>query len=150
MNFLKPLLKITDLFREKKSRSTRKTKSIKSSQRKKISKKKVLKRVSAKRKKTTKKKAFVKKAAPPKKPKGLLVGTITHYYPKVHAAVLNVLKPISLADRLHIKGKHTDFKFKVKSMQINLIPIDSAKKGEEIGLEVPSEVRERDQVFLIT
>ena len=87
---------------------------------------------------------------PKKKPKSALgkpVAEVTHYFPKVGAGVLKVEKEIRVGDKVRFKGSTTDFKQIVKSMEINRIPIDFAKPGEEIGLEVKKRVRQGDRVF---
>ena len=121
-------------------------------------------------KKPAKKKAIVKKPAvkskkktakakkqPAKKissvPKGASleeVGIITHYFPKVDAAVLNLTKgTLSVGDKIVIKGHTSDFKEKVESIQLDHSPIQNAEQGMEIGLKVKSKVREHDVVYKI-
>ena len=121
-------------------------------------------------KKPAKKKAIVKKPAvkskkktakakkqPAKKissvPKGASleeVGIITHYFPKVDAAVLNLTKgTLSVGDKIVIKGHTSDFKEKVESIQLDHSPIQNAEQGMEIGLKVMSKVREHDVVYKI-
>jgi hypothetical protein len=99
-----------------------------------------------------------KKAAAPKKkttsiPKGASleeVGIITHFFPKVDAAVLKLTKStLSVGDSILIKGHTSDFKEKVASIQLDHAPIQDAEKGMEIGLKVKSKVRENDVVYKI-
>ena len=114
-------------------------------------KKKVVRKKSVKR--VIKKKAPAKKPAlkkrPAKKGQANLVGEITHYFPQVRAAVLKVKIPLAKGDMVQVKGHTTDFKQKVTSMQIERVPIDAAKKGDEIGLLVDSRVRRGDKVTKI-
>lgn len=80
--------------------------------------------------------------------KPILLGEITHYFPQAKAGVVKVGKMnIKVGDPIWIRGETTNFKQMVKSMQINRIPIDEAKPGEEIGIEVKSRVRAGDQVY---
>lgn len=77
-------------------------------------------------------------------------GVITHYFPKVEAAVVKLTKSsLSVGDKIVIKGHTSDFKEKVLSIQLDHAPIESAKKGMEIGLKVKSKVREHDVVYKI-
>lgn len=85
----------------------------------------------------------------PKKIKEKNIGEITHYFPQVRAAVIKLKAPLSIADTIKIKGYTTDFTQDVESMQIDRVPIDSAKKGQEIGLLVNSRVRRHDVVYRI-
>lgn len=121
---------------------------------KKILKKKVLKKKAAKvsRKKPAVRSASVKKVSAKKKiirkPKiaGNVIGAITHYFPKVRAAVIRLKAPLSLGDTVRFKGHTTDFKQNIVSMQIDHVVISEAKKGDEIGLLVNSRVRKHDVV----
>ena len=94
----------------------------------------------------------VKKAAgrAPKVSKGeeVLIGTVSHYFPHVKAGAIIIENgTVALGDTLHIKGHTTDFKQKVKSLQINRVPIEKASKGDEIGILVKSRVRINDRVY---
>jgi len=88
--------------------------------------------------------------AAPKEP-GIRIGEIVHYFPNVHAGVIRVDKTgLRVGDTIVIEGATTKIKQKVKSLQINRIPIDEAKKGEEVGLEVKKRVRGGDVVYKVT
>jgi len=78
------------------------------------------------------------------------VGIITHYFPKVYAAVVKLTKgSLSVGDKIVIKGHTSDFKEKVESIQLDHAPIQKAEQGAEIGLKVKSKVREHDVVYKI-
>jgi len=83
-------------------------------------------------------------------PEEVYVGKITRYFPKVNACAVKVEKTeFKVGDRIHIRGATTDIKMKVRSLQISLIPVDSGRPGEEVGLEVNRRVRENDEVYLL-
>ena len=107
--------------------------------------------VKAKKKTAKAKKQHAKKTS--SVPKGASleeVGIITHYFPKVDAAVLNLTKgTLSVGDKIVIKGHTSDFKEKVESIQLDHSPIQNAEQGMEIGLKVKSKVREHDVVYKI-
>lgn len=113
---------------------------------KKIKKRKVAGRKTVQKKGTKKAKKTkpkkLKKTA--KKEKVAVIGIVTHYFPKVNAAVIKLKKPLAVGDTVVIKGSTTDFKQKIESMQIDHVAISKAKKGDEIGLEVKDRVREHD------
>lgn len=89
--------------------------------------------------------------APVEKPEGIKVGVITHFFPNVRAAIIKVGRgKITAGEQLHFKGPSTDFKIIVKSMQMNRQPIDTAVKGQEIGIQVPDKVREGDEVYKVS
>jgi len=123
---------------------------------KKPAKKKAIRKSSLK-KKVIKKKPVKKtrpkiKAKPKVKPAGKIkkeniIGAITHYFPHVQAAVIKLKAPLSVGDKIKIKGHTTDFTQVIASMQIDRVDITSAKPGDEIGLLVNSRVRQHDKVF---
>ena len=77
-------------------------------------------------------------------------GIITHFFPKVDAAVVKLTKgTISVGDTIVIKGHTSDFKEKVQSIQLDHVPIQDAEKGMEIGLKVKAKVREHDVVYKV-
>jgi len=88
-----------------------------------------------------------KKVLPPVQ--GTIAAEVTHYFPHVNAAVLKVKSPLKVGDNIRIKGHTTDFKETIASMQINHVPINEAKNGDEIGLLVSSRVRIGDIVYKI-
>lgn len=118
-------------------------------QKKRVMKKKVI------RKKVTKKSALkiskkttkgVKKTG---KKEGVVAGIITHYFPHVRAAVIKLKAPLSVGDKIKIKGHTTDFTQIIASMQMDRVDISSAKPGQEIGLLVNSRARQHDLVTKI-
>jgi putative protease len=50
---------------------------------------------------------------------------------------------------IHIKGHTTDFQDTVTSMQIEHQPIQTAKKGDIIGLKVSGKCHEKDIVYKV-
>ncbi len=118
---------------------------------KKVLKKKIIKKKPAKKiapkKKAIRKSAPKKKPVKAKKPKENVIGKVTHYFPKVRAAVIKVKSPISVGDTIKVKGHTTDFTQVITSMQIDRVSITTAKKGDEIGLLVNSRVRKLDLVI---
>ena len=130
-----------------KKKKTKKKKITKSTKKKKAVTKTVKRKAKTKKTKPSKLKSAIKKQKP-SLPAGQIVGTVTHYFPHVQAAVIKLKKPLATGDTVHIKGKTTDFEQKVESMQIDHVPVQKAKKGDEIGLQVTGRVREHDVVIL--
>jgi hypothetical protein len=97
------------------------------------------------RKKVSKSKAKAKAVKKVKQPPA--IGVITHYFPQVRAGVIKLKSSLAVGDVIKIKGHTTDFTQVITSMQINHVPVDSAKKGAEIGLLVNSRVRHNDLVY---
>jgi putative protease len=128
-------------------------KPVKKSIKKKSAPKKIKKRPSVKKglkkpakKPLAKKKSNLKKT---KKPKENSIGIITHYFPHVQAAVIKLKAPLSVGETIKVKGHTTDFTQTITSMQIDRVPVNSAKTGQEIGVLVNSRVRQHDSVYKI-
>jgi len=108
--------------------------------------KKVKKAVKKAKKKVIKKRPVARKKSAAKK-EGNLIGTVTHYFPHVQAAVIKLKGPLAMGDTVKIKGHTTDLTQAVTSMQIDRVVITNAKKGDEIGLQVSSRVRQGDKTY---
>ena len=78
-----------------------------------------------------------------------LIGRVTHYFNKIGVAVVELEDTIKQGDMISIEGKHTNFTQKVESRQIEHKPVESAGKGQSIGLKVNDVVRPGDVVYLV-
>jgi len=130
-----------------KKKKAKKKSVAKKTLKKKATKKRIIKKKAIKQKSVKKvRKALKPKPKAIKKAKKDVLGIITHYFPKVKAAVIKLKAPINVGDKIKFKGHTTDFTQAITSMQIDRVPIQSAKKGQEIGLLVNSRVRQHDTV----
>ncbi len=78
------------------------------------------------------------------------IGRITHYFSRIGVGVLVLTAgELRVGDTIHIKGHTTDFYQKVESMQVEHQPVNTAKKGDSVGLKVIDHVREHDKVFRV-
>jgi len=78
------------------------------------------------------------------------IGEVSHYFPHVKAAAVLITKnSLKVGDEIYIKGHTTDFKEKVDSIQLDHVPIEEGKKGQEIGLLVKLRVRIGDGVYKV-
>lgn len=75
------------------------------------------------------------------------IGIITHFYPKIEVAVINLTAPLKVGDTIAIKGSTTDLEQIVDSMQVEHKNIESAESGNAVGLKVKGKVREGDKVY---
>jgi putative protease len=78
-----------------------------------------------------------------------LVGKITHYYGKINVAIVELSATLKIGDKIHLKGHETDFSQSASSMQIEHQNVNTAKKGEVIGLKIDQKIREGDEVYLV-
>jgi putative protease len=75
------------------------------------------------------------------------VGKVTHYYPKISVAVVDLTAPLKVGDRIRIMGYTTDVEQKVKSIEIEHKRIEEAKSGDSIGIKTKNRVREKDILY---
>ena len=145
---LKKKLSIRRKTKVKKAKKTAKRK-VKNTPKKAVNKlrnkKKTVKKTPVLKKKTAKRTIKLQK----KPSEGKLIGSVTHYFPHVKAAVIKLKEGLSAGEKVKIKGHTTDLMQIVTSMQIDRVGILKAKKGDEIGLQVSSRVRQGDKVFKI-
>ena len=108
------------------------------------------KKKTVKKKKTIKVKKTAKKTPKRLKEKEILTGIVSHYFPHVKAGSIIIKKgTLATGDVIHIKGHTTNFKQKIKSLEINRVSIEKASKGKEIGILVKSRVRINDKVYKV-
>jgi len=77
------------------------------------------------------------------------VGRVTHYYSRIGVAVVKLKAPLSVGDKILIRGSTTNFEQTVDSMQIHHKNIERAEAGQAIGLKVVDRVRPKDIVYKI-
>ena len=78
------------------------------------------------------------------------IGTVTHYYPKAHAAAVELDRgTLHVGDTIHILGPGVDRRERVTSLQIDHTPVDEASAGENVGILVRDFVPRRAEVFLV-
>ena len=75
------------------------------------------------------------------------IGRITHFFSKISVAVVELTTPLTVGDRILVKGPSTDFEQIVESMQIEHKNIQGAEAGQSIGLKLAQQARERDAVY---
>ena len=77
------------------------------------------------------------------------IGVVTHCFNKISVAIVELKAPLSVGDTIHIKGAHDDFTQEVSSMQIEHQNVDSAKKGDLVGIKVSGKVHPHDKVYKV-
>ena len=79
-----------------------------------------------------------------------LIGTISHYFPKLQVGVVKLTAGVKVGDLLRFSGHGADFQQAVTSMQVDHVPVETASPGTEVALKVEQRVREGTQVHRIT
>ena len=76
------------------------------------------------------------------------IGRISHYFGKIQVAAIELTEgSLAVGDTIHIKGHTTDLTEQIESIQIEHDQVQSAKKGDSIGVKVSDHVREHDVVY---
>ena len=76
------------------------------------------------------------------------IGEITHYFGHVEVGVIEISSgELKDGDKIAIRGHTTNIEQEVKSMQIE---VETAKKGDSVGIKVKERVRPGDKVFKIS
>ena len=74
------------------------------------------------------------------------IGKIIHFFPKINVAIIELTEPLSVGDKIWVKGAETDLEQTVESMQIEHQNIQKGEKGQAVGLKVIGRVREADRL----
>ena len=78
------------------------------------------------------------------------IGEVFTYFAKPMVAGIKITEgSLAVGDRILIKGHTTDFEQTVESMQIERESIQSAGKGQDVGIKMKERVRPHDVVYKI-
>ncbi len=76
------------------------------------------------------------------------VGTVTHYYDKIGVAIVELDGTLSVGEKIKfVRGGEDLFEQPVESIQIEHKKLDSAGKGDVVGLKTQEAVKEGTEVF---
>ena len=74
--------------------------------------------------------------------KGKVIGKVSHYFDKIGVAALVLTGPLTVGDTVKI-GDLTQV---ISSMQIERVPVEKAKKGDDVAIKVDQKVKEGEEV----
>jgi len=74
------------------------------------------------------------------------VGKVTHYYNKAGVAIVELEGTLKVGDMVKFQGHGADFEQPADSIQINHEQVQSAGKGDVVGLKVIKEVKEGTEI----
>lgn len=78
------------------------------------------------------------------------IGRVTHYYDKIAVAVVELTANIANGDKIKfVRGGEDVFEQEVDSMQIEHEKVETAKKGNVVGLKVDNPVKEGAEVYKV-
>jgi len=77
-------------------------------------------------------------------------GVVENYYPKQQAAAIRLLEEgLAIGDEILIEGSTTYLKQQVRSLIKKGMLLQTAEKGDEVGLAVDGPVRKNDRIFIV-
>jgi len=77
------------------------------------------------------------------------VGKVLHFFTKISVAVIELSGTLKVGDRIEVEGPNTKLAQNVESMQIEHKPIQSAGKGQSVGMKLSGLAHEGDAVFKV-
>jgi len=75
------------------------------------------------------------------------VGKVSHFFPKISVAVLDLEDTVSVGDKISIENPAGSFEQEITSMQIEHENIEAAEAGQSIGLKVVQKAKEGSKVY---
>jgi putative protease len=78
---------------------------------------------------------------------GELLGKVTHYYDKIHVAVIRLDRRLQVGERVHFLGRTTDFEQTVASMQVEHQAVMEGAPSAEVAVKVDEPVRSGDSIY---
>ena len=78
------------------------------------------------------------------------IGYVSKFFGRISVAAIEITSlEINVGETIRIKGHTTDQKIEVNSIQIEHKNVETAKKGDSIGIEVTEKARRKDKVYRI-
>lgn len=77
------------------------------------------------------------------------IGKVTHYYSKIGVAIVELSGGLNVGDRVRIQGGSHDFEQEVSSIEVEHQSVETAKKGDIIGLKVNEKTPEGATVYKV-
>ena len=79
----------------------------------------------------------------------ILVGTVEHFYDRINVAAIRLTGGVKIGDTIEIDGGSEVVKLKVSSMQINKEDVQTASRGDDVGIETDIKVSRGSRVYVI-
>jgi len=79
------------------------------------------------------------------------IGIVSHYFDKPHVAVIKLAAgELAVGDSIRFLGHTSDFTERVTSMQVDHKPVETARAGDEVAVQVVASARPHDKVLKVT
>ena len=73
---------------------------------------------------------------------GKNIGKVIHYYDKIGVAIIEISGGLKVGDQVKFVKGEDELEQTIDSMKVEKAAVDSAKKGDVIGVKVDSPVKE--------
>ena len=70
------------------------------------------------------------------------IGKVTHWYDKIGVAVVKLSAVLKVGDKIKLKRGEEEFEDSVSSMQLDHVPVQSGKKGQEVAIKLSQPTKE--------
>lgn len=77
------------------------------------------------------------------------IGKVTHWYDKISVAVIKLTGTLKKGDTIKVKRNEEEFEENISSMQIDREDVDSAKKGDEVAVQLSQKTKEGAVVYKV-
>ena len=77
------------------------------------------------------------------------IGTVSNYFEHVKVAAIKLTTALKTGETIRIAGGEVNSTQPIKSMQIQHDKVETAKKGDEIGIKVKNKVRKGYKVYKV-
>lgn len=78
---------------------------------------------------------------------GKPIGKISHYFSNISVAVIELTDTLKAGNTIRVVGGETDFTQEVDSMEVDHEKVETAKKGDSVGMKINQKVREGYKVY---
>lgn len=76
------------------------------------------------------------------------IGKVSHFYDKIGVAIVDLDAPLAIGDKIKfVRGGEDLFEQNVDSIQIEHNKVESAKKGDVVGLKTSENVKDGADVY---
>ena len=76
------------------------------------------------------------------------IGEITSYIDKIQVAIIKLTGKLSTGDTILIETENYIYSQLIKEIQINRVPVQTAKKGDHIGIKVNYKPKQKAKIYI--
>lgn len=77
------------------------------------------------------------------------VGQVVHFYDKISVAIVKLEAELKVGDKVKFKHGDQEFDQSIRSMEVDHHAIESAQKGDEVGIKVDQKAKPGTEVYSV-